>query len=123
MDAEIIKHILISDEGKWEDLKLESFEERRKKARLIMAYKILNNKIILGPNFLPKSITQKHRPYRKCNMTTVGSENHLVEPSSELHVTKSTFFYATPKLWNHLVTETQAKAPSIDSFKKHFEKE
>jgi len=104
-------------------LNLESFEERRHKARLTMAYKIINNKIILGPEYLPKSTTQKQRPQRTCNMTKVGAENHLIEPKARLQVTESTFFYNTPKLWNETITEIQAKAPSVDSFKKHFEKE
>ena len=104
------------------NLNLESFEERRDKARLIMAYKIINNKIILGPEYLPKTIEQTKRPSRKCNMSTVVPEYHLVEPISQLKVSKSTFFYATPKLWNDNVSQKHAKAPSVDSFKKYFEK-
>ena len=87
-----------------------------------MAYKIINNKIILGPEYLPKSSTQNQRPSRTCNMSKVGAENQLVEPKARLQITQSTFFYDTPKLWNRTITETQAKAPSVDSFKKHFEK-
>ena len=56
-------------------------------------------------------------------MSTIGPDNHLVETSSNLQITSSTFFYATPKLWNQRVTKTQAEAPSADSFKKHFDKE
>jgi len=83
-----------------ESLKLVSFEERRNRSRLIMAYKILNSKVILGPEYLPKTNMQKKGPMRSCNSSTVGSNNHLVELSSRLQVTSNTFFYATPKLWN-----------------------
>ena len=38
-----------------ENLNLESFNERRIRSRLIMAYKILNNKVILGPDLLTKT--------------------------------------------------------------------
>ena len=92
-------------------------------ARLTMAYKIINNKIILGPEYLPKSSTQKQRPHRTCNMSKVGAKNHLIEPKARLQVIEKTFFYSTPKLWNETISETQAKTPSVDSFKKHFEKE
>ena len=56
-------------------------------------------------------------------MSTIGTEFHLFEPSSRLQVTEKTFFYSTPKLWNQNVTDSQAKAPSVDSFKKRLEKE
>ena len=36
------------------DLQLETLAERRNKARLCMAYKIINNEVILHPNMLPK---------------------------------------------------------------------
>ena len=87
-----------------------------------MAYKIMNNKVILEPDYLPKSISLKQRPFRRCNMSTIGTEFHLFEPSSRLQVTENTFFYSTPKLWNLNVTDSQAKAPSVDSFKKRLEK-
>ena len=87
-----------------------------------MAYKILNNKVILGPDYLPRTILQTQRPYRNCNMSTVGSEYHLVEPSSRLQVTKPTFFFDTPKLWNQRITKVQAQAPSVDSFKNQLDK-
>ena len=47
-------------------------EERRNQAKLIMAYKILNNKVILNPESLPK----KHyaRQPRSCNLATSGLE-------------------------------------------------
>ena len=97
------------------DLNWESLEERRQNARLSMAYKILNGHVILEQSLMPKLKYQ--RPMRQCNGVKVGSANQLVEPQSRLDVTGSTFFFATPKLWNNLVTPSQANAPSVDAFK------
>ena len=73
------KHISISQ--MLENLQLKSFEERRTRARLTMAYKILNKKVILEPDLLPKTNSQKKTPLRNCNMTKVGYDNHLFEPN------------------------------------------
>ena len=60
------------------------------------------------------------RPLRECNFANVGIQNQLFEPNPDLHVTKKTFFYSIPKIWNQTVTPEQAQAPSTDSFKNHF---
>ena len=103
------------------DLKLDTLEERRTRARLVMAYKILNGHVILNPDLLPKF--QNQRPMRECNFATVGPKYQLMETQSRLKVTESTFFYAIPPIWNEMVLEKQAEAPSIDAFKKHFDKD
>ena len=103
-----------------QNLNWETLEERRNQARITMAYKILNDKLILEPNMLPK--THFQRPMRQCNGVNVGQANQLVEPKARLDVTASTFFYETPKLWNELVTPKQANAPSVEAFKRHFKK-
>lgn len=102
------------------NLNWSSLETRRQQARLSMAYKILNDQVILEPSLLPKS--QFTQPMRQCNEVKVGTQNQLFEPPSRLDVIGSTFFYATPKLWNNNVTIEQAKAPSIDTFRRHFHK-
>ena len=84
-----------------------------------MAYKIINGYVILEPSMLPKINLQ--RP-RQCNEAKVGTINQLKEPQLRLDVVKSTFFFSTPKLWNMNVTPSQAKAPSMEAFKGHFEK-
>ena len=94
--------------------------ERRQNARLIMAYKIINDHVILEPSLMPK--LQYQRPLRQCNEVKVGSENQLAETQSRLDITGSTFFFATPKLWNNLLTPTQANAPSVDSFKRQLKR-
>ena len=53
--------------------------------------------------------------------TNVGFENVLFEPEARLQTIEKTFFDSTPKLWNRIVTASQAQAPSVDSFKKHFD--
>ena len=83
-----------------------------------MAYKILNGLVILEPNMLPKYRSKKYE--RQCNAPNVGFENLLIEPEARLHDTEKTFFYSIPKIWNQTVTVSQAKAPSADAFKKHF---
>ena len=102
------------------DLDWDTLEERRSRARLIMAYKIINGHVILEPNMMPK--LNLKRPIRECNEAKVGLKNQLMEPQSRLDITKNTFFYATPKLWNDNVTPSQAAAPSADAFKAHFKK-
>ena len=97
------------------ELNWESLEERRQNARLSMAYKILNGQVILEKSMMPKS--QNQRPFRQCNGAKVGSANQLAEPQSRLDVVGSTFFFATPKLWNNCITPSQANAPSVDAFK------
>ena len=87
-----------------------------------MAYKILKGHVILGSDMLPKS--KSKRTQRECNAPNVGFENVLFEPEARLQTIEKTFFYSsnsTPKLWNRIVTASQAQAPSVDSFKKHFD--
>ena len=97
-----------------------TLEDRRIQAKLIMAYKILNGKVILDSEMLPKF--NQRRPMRKCNTAKVGTENRLEEPHSIIKNTASTFFYLVPKLWNNWVTPSQARANSVDSFKEFFHK-
>ena len=85
-----------------------------------MAYKIINDHVILDSDLMPKVSYQ--RPTRKCNETNVGYQNQLVELSSTLDVVNSTFFFDTPKLWNQKVSTLQANAPSVDAFKQHFKR-
>ena len=87
---------------------------------VIMAYKILNNQVILESSLLSKIYNK--RPDRNCKGFIIDNQNQLLEPYARLDVTKSTFFYATPNLWNLNVTPKQAKSPSVDSFKTHFKK-
>ena len=103
-----------------EDLNWESIEKRRMQSRVTMAYKILTNRVILESSLLPKIINQ--RPDRNCRGFTINNQNHLFEPYARLDVVKSTFFYATPTLWNVNISSNQAKAPSVDAFKAHFKK-
>ena len=53
---------------------------------------------------------QFKRPVRQCKP---DSQNQLIEPESRLGVTRSTFFYATPKLWNDAISPSHANAPSV----------
>ena len=103
------------------DLQMETLEQRRTKIRLSMAYKIINGKVILDPNMLPK-IRNTRQPHRECNTAKVGIENQLFEPASELKMAAKTFFYSIPKIWNQSVTPLQAKAPSVDAFREHFKR-
>ena len=73
-------------------------ETRRNQARLTMAYKILNNQVILTPNYLPKNT--KNRPTRK----PIDKEYLLEEKHSRLDEAQKTFFYFVPSLWNSTVT-------------------
>ena len=114
------KHEKISITNVLKSLNWESLEERRNQTRMIMVYKIINDKVILDSSLLPKVTNQ--RPTRTCNEVKVGHVNQLIEPQSRLDVVKNTFFYAAPQLWNNYVTPLQAKAPSVDAFKQHFKK-
>ena len=85
-----------------------------------MAYKIINNHVIIPPNLVPRMTSS--RPTRKCQEATVGTEHLLVEPLSRLDNTGKTFFFAVQQIWNRTVTPQQAKAPSVDAFWNHFSK-
>ena len=100
------------------DLNWNTLEERRNLARLTMSYKILNNHVILEPDMLPK--ISNPRPERVCKGVNVGSANQLIEPQARLDTTRATFFYAAPKLWNQLVTPSQANSPSVEAFQRKF---
>ena len=96
----------------------ETLEERRIRAKLTTAYKILNGHLILPADLLPKE--NKTRQTRQCNAVRVGTKHKLLEPHARLDTTANTFFYSVPQLWNNLVHPAQADSPSIDSFKNHF---
>ena len=99
------------------ELDWDSLQERRKHARLTMAYKILNGNLILEPSMIPKMNFQ--RPSRECK---VGARNQLMEFNSRLEMTETTFFYATPKMWNQSISPSQANSPSVEAFKRYFKK-
>ena len=99
---------------------METLQERRIKARLSMAYKILNGHVILEANLLPK--IRMKPTQRKCNAPNVGIDNKLIEPSARLQTTEKTFFYSIQKIWNERVTSAQASAPSVEAFRAHFKR-
>ena len=88
----------------------ETLEKRRKNAKLTMAYKILNDKVILEPDCLPKK--EGIHKIRKRN------DHHLKIPFSKIDEAKKTFFYDVPQLWNSLISEKQARALNTDAFKR-----
>ena len=92
----------------------DTLEKRRNQAKLIMAFKILNNHVILKPEYLPKKKTSR------IIRTSHTQEYKLEERFSRLVSTEKTFFYSVPTLWNNTISAVQAMAPSIDAFKKHF---
>ena len=79
-----------------------------------MAYKILNNHVIIKPDQLPK------KKGNRATRTNVEKEHLLEEKFSRLIGTEKTFFFSVPTLWNNVITATHATAPSIDAFKNHF---
>ena len=91
----------------------DSLENRRNEAKLAMAYKIVTNKVILTPDYLPKNIT--NHPTRKL----INKEYLLELKHSRLDQVQKTFFYSVPALWNNTVTAEQAKSKNVDSFKKY----
>ena len=56
-----------------------------------MAYKIINDHVILDPNLMPK--LQYQRLSRKCNDVKVGYKNLLIEPPCAKDVVLKTFFF------------------------------
>ena len=102
-----------------QNLKFDSLAERRRQARLTMAYKIINGYVILESNLLPKF--KNYGPLRQCNSANVGYANQLIEPVARLQIIEHTFFYSVPKIWNQTVRPAQAEAPSVDAFKGHFQ--
>ena len=103
-----------------EDLQLETLEARRNNAKLTMAYKIINDHVILPPDLLPR---QSHnRPIRSCTEVRVGTKHQLYEPIATLHNPEATFFYSVPKLWNSLITPEQAACRSVKAFQSCFQR-
>ena len=90
------------------------------KARLIMAFKIINNHTILESNMLPRITNQ--RPERSCKGVKVGVANQLHERKSRLDVSSNTFFYATPIIWNSNITPRHATSKNVEAFKNYFKK-
>ena len=78
----------------------------------------MNKHVILEPEMLPKASNM--RPQRMCNNVKVGFQNQLSEPQARLDVASTTFFYATPKLWNTNISPNQASSKTVDKFKKYF---
>ena len=101
-----------------QNLNWETLETRRKQLKVSLVYKILRNHLIITPDYLPYA--RMNRPKRKCTEPKVGFHNQLLEPESRLNATSKTFFYSAPKLWNENVSPSQAAAPSIEAFKRHF---
>ena len=85
-----------------------------------MAYKIINNEVILDTNMLPKF--DENQKQRQCNAPNVGIKNQLIEPRPILQGTAKTFFYSIQKMWNQRITESQAKSPSVDAFRHYFKR-
>jgi hypothetical protein len=90
-----------------EDLKWKSLQTRRKEARLIMMYKIINNMVAINSeNHLTK-------PMRKSRHV----QNHSYAiPSATKDFRKWSFFVNTVKDWNNLPPDIAA-AKSLESFK------
>ena len=82
---------------------------------MAMAYKILNNHVILTPDYLPKN--KSDRPTRKI----IDQEYLLEEKHSRIDEIQKTFFYFVSNLWNNTVSAKQSKAPNVDNFKKCFQ--
>ena len=103
-----------------DELGWDTLEKRREESQLTMAFKIINNLVILNPETLPKKIHPRQQ--RKCNQVLIDNKHQLVEPDSRLDVSKNTFFSKVPSLWNRTVTQEQAEAPNVESFKRYFRK-
>ena len=101
-----------------ESLGWESLETRREQARLTMAFKILNDLVILDKDALQRK--HRDRPSRACSDVLVGPLHQLEEPIARVTSVQNTFFYAVPKLWNNKVKPEQAAATSVLSFKRYF---
>ena len=100
------------------ELGWDSLETRRNQSKLTMAFKILNDFLILDKSSLPKK--SHFRPSRKCSDVLPGPEYQLEEQFARLNTVQNTFYFDVPKLWNNLVTQEQASSTSIDAFKSYF---
>ena len=78
------------------NLNWDSLEDRRNQLRLTMAYKILNDHVIIPPESLPRNC--QNRPSRQCTRTNVGNKNKLIEKYARLDTTRKTFFFDIPKM-------------------------
>ena len=74
-----------------ENMNWDTLADRRQQSRLTMAYKIINDHVILDPNLMPK--LQYQRLNRKCKEVKVGYQNQLIEPPCAKDVVLKTFFF------------------------------
>lgn len=100
-----------------DNLQWDTLEDRRDRAKLCMAFKILNGAVILPPDVLPRATSSRAR---SCNEPNVGAANKLYVPRARLLTTNRTFYYSAPRLWNEKVTSAQANAKTLESFKDYF---
>ena len=87
------------------NLNWDSLEDRRNHLRLTMAYKILNDHVIIPPESLPRNC--QNRSSRQCTRTNVGNKNKLIEKYARLDTTRKTFFFDIPKMQNERVSPSQ----------------
>ena len=85
-----------------------TLEERRKKARLILLYKLANRevKIDAGNKLLPPDRLSRH----------TNAQSFQI-PSCKTSIRKESFYLKTIRDWNNLPAPVTA-AESLDSFKK-----
>ena len=91
----------------------ESLENRRKKFRIALTYKILNGHVAIPPD---KYFTRNEKSTRGC-----AHSKKLQERGSKCDYLNATFFRASPSLWNGLPPKI-AEAPSIMACKANLAK-
>ena len=90
-----------------QDLGLPTLEERRKRARLVMLYKVINNLIAIP---LPDYITPRTRSTRS------SQQHRFTRLSSSSDTYKYSFFPRTLRDWDELPQAT-IELPNLEQFK------
>ena len=90
-----------------EDISLPTLEDRRRRARLTMFYKVINNQIAIP---IPDYITQRTRTTRS------SQHQRFMRLSSTSDIYKHSFFSRTLRDWDAL-PQSIIELPSVEQFK------
>ena len=95
-----------------DDLKWESLQSRRERARLTMMYKIKNNQVaVTNPDLVKPIRTSRYQ-----------NEDCYIPISTTKNFRKFSFFPRTITAWNSLPNEIKS-APTLDSFTNHLSRD
>jgi hypothetical protein len=106
-----------SYESKLKELGLQSLKERRDEADLVMAYKLVHQKLPVKSEIWPKLVTERGRD--NPHVTRAAADGlRLVQPFARTDRRKNFYTVRVCEMWNKLPLELR-KTKSVGQFKKN----